>query len=103
MRPALKMRVIMDEERAKALGGLEEALGHRFGDLSLLGIPIIGHFIAFKSGHRLNHLLLKELLVRQECWTLVSRFSRDGRPDGPPLRVPAFRVLDSIASSSAAR
>ncbi len=34
------------------------------GDLSLLGIPIIGHFVASKSGHRLNNLLLKELTAK---------------------------------------
>ncbi|MBN1573129.1 MAG: UDP-3-O-[3-hydroxymyristoyl] N-acetylglucosamine deacetylase [Deltaproteobacteria bacterium] len=73
-------------ERGLALGGtLENALvisdkgvlnpdGLRFpdecvrhkcldalGDLALFGMPIIGKFTAYKSGHKLNHLLLKEL------------------------------------------
>ncbi len=73
-------------ERGLALGGtLENALvigndgvlnpdGFRFpdecvrhkcldalGDLALFGMPIIGKFTAYKSGHMLNHLLVKEL------------------------------------------
>jgi len=42
------------------------------GDLFLLGMPIIGHFVAYKSGHRLNNLLLKELMSKKECWQIVS-------------------------------
>jgi UDP-3-O-[3-hydroxymyristoyl] N-acetylglucosamine deacetylase len=73
------------------------------GDLSLLGIPIIGHFVAFKSGHRLNNLLLKQLLIQEECWTMVSRFSKEGMfNEFDSLRVPSFRVLDSIPASPSA-
>jgi UDP-3-O-[3-hydroxymyristoyl] N-acetylglucosamine deacetylase len=106
---SLKNAVVLDDHRVINKDGLrfaDEFVRHKIldaiGDLSLLGIPIIGHFVAFKSGHRLNHLLLKELLVRKECWTLVSRFGRGGgRHEWPSLRIPAFRVLDSAASSSA--
>jgi UDP-3-O-acyl-N-acetylglucosamine deacetylase len=57
--------------------------------------------VAFKSGHRLNHLLLKELLAHKECWTLVSRFSKEGMLNElTALRIPSFRVLDSVPASS---
>ncbi len=43
----------------------DECVRHKcldaLGDLALFGMPIIGKFTAYKSGHRLNHLLLKEL------------------------------------------
>jgi UDP-3-O-[3-hydroxymyristoyl] N-acetylglucosamine deacetylase len=100
---SLKNAVVLDDRRIINKDGLrfpDEFVKHKIldaiGDLSLLGIPIIGHFMAYKSGHRLNNLLLKELLTREECWTLVSRFSKEGvLNELKSLRVPSFRVLDS--------
>jgi UDP-3-O-[3-hydroxymyristoyl] N-acetylglucosamine deacetylase len=100
---SLKNAVVLDDRRIINKDGLrcpDEFVKHKIldaiGDLSLLGIPIIGHFVADKSGHRLNNLLLKELLMREECWTLVSRFSKEGvLNELKTLRVPSFRVLDS--------
>ena len=106
---SLKNAVVLDEHRIINKGGLrfpDEFVKHKIldaiGDLSLLGMPIIGHFVACKSGHRLNNLLLKELLIRKECWTLVSRFSKAGMLNElHSLRVPSFQVLDSVPASSA--
>ena len=105
---SLKNAVVLDDRRIINKDGLrfpDEFVKHKIldaiGDLSLLGIPIIGHFVAYKSGHRLNNLLLKELLIRKECWMLVSRFSKEGMLNGlKSLRVPSFRVLDSVPESS---
>jgi UDP-3-O-[3-hydroxymyristoyl] N-acetylglucosamine deacetylase len=70
------------------------------GDLSLLGMPIIGHFIARKSGHRLNNVLLREVLARPESWSIVHEYGRQGHKTAEPVahhvHVPAFRVLDAI-------
>ncbi|MCE5264431.1 MAG: UDP-3-O-acyl-N-acetylglucosamine deacetylase [Deltaproteobacteria bacterium] len=104
---SLKNAVVLDDRRILNKEGLrfpDEFVKHKIldaiGDLSLLGIPIIGHFIADKSGHRLNNLLLKELLRREECWTLVSRFSKEGvLNELKSLRVPSLRVLDAAPAS----
>ena len=104
---SLKNAVVLDDRRIINKDGLrfpDEFVKHKIldaiGDLSLLGIPIIGHFVANKSGHRLNNLLLKELLIRKECWMLVSRFSKEGMLNElKSLRVPSFRVLDSVPAS----
>jgi UDP-3-O-[3-hydroxymyristoyl] N-acetylglucosamine deacetylase len=104
---SLKNAVVLDDRRIINKDGLrfpDEFVKHKIldaiGDLSLLGIPIIGHFVAYKSGHRLNNLLLKELLIRKECWMLVSRFSKEGMLNElKSLRVPSFRVLDSAPAS----
>jgi UDP-3-O-[3-hydroxymyristoyl] N-acetylglucosamine deacetylase len=104
---SLKNAVILDDNKIINKDGLrfpDEFVKHKIldaiGDLSLLGIPIIGHFVAFKSGHRLNNLLLKELMIRKECWTMVSRFSKEGMfNEFPSLRVPSFRVLGSVPTS----
>ena len=104
---SLKNAVVLDDRRIINKDGLrfpDEFVKHKIldaiGDLSLLGIPIIGHFVAYKSGHRLNNLLLKELLIRKECWMLVSRFSKEGMLNElKSLRIPSFRVLDSVPAS----
>ena len=41
------------------------------GDLYLLGHGLIGAFSAYKSGHHLNNLLLRELDNNQEAWEEV--------------------------------
>src|SRR4030042_180051 len=99
----LKNAIILDDHRIINKEGLrcpDEFVKHKIldaiGDLSLLGIPIIGHFVAYKSGHRLNNPLLKELMVRRECWTMVSRFSKDMFDEIASLRIPSFGVLDSV-------
>ena len=38
------------------------------GDLGLAGAPILGHFAGFKSGHRVNNLLLRALFADQTAW-----------------------------------
>jgi UDP-3-O-[3-hydroxymyristoyl] N-acetylglucosamine deacetylase len=104
---SLKNAIVLDDRRIINKDGLrfpDEFVKHKIldaiGDLSLLGIPIIGHFVACKSGHRLNNLLLKELLIRKECWALLSRFSKEGMLNElKSLRVPSFRVLDSAPAS----
>lgn len=107
---SLKNAVVLDEHRIINKEGLrfpDEFVKHKIldaiGDLSLLGIPIIGHFVAFKSGHRLNNLLLKELLVQKDCWTLLSRISREEiLNELSTLRNPSFSVLDAAPAASPA-
>lgn len=38
------------------------------GDLSLLGVPIIGCFVGRCSGHQSNNQLLRELMNQPHCW-----------------------------------
>ncbi len=38
------------------------------GDFYLLGLPIRGHVIAFRSGHNLNRELLKKILEQKLCY-----------------------------------
>ncbi|MDP6967969.1 MAG: UDP-3-O-acyl-N-acetylglucosamine deacetylase [Gammaproteobacteria bacterium] len=42
------------------------------GDLYLLGNSLIGQFEGYKSGHGLNHLLLRELLAHKDAWEVVT-------------------------------
>ena len=42
------------------------------GDLYLLGHGLMGSFSAFKSGHHLNNLLLRELVNNEDAWEEVT-------------------------------
>jgi UDP-3-O-[3-hydroxymyristoyl] N-acetylglucosamine deacetylase len=66
------------------------------GDLFLLGMPIIGHFIAYKSGHRMNNLLLKELMRKKDCWEIVNCINKEEVHKLDYLKIPSFRILDAI-------
>ncbi|MGP8154924.1 MAG: UDP-3-O-acyl-N-acetylglucosamine deacetylase [Smithella sp.] len=66
------------------------------GDLFLLGMPIIGHFIAHKSGHRLNNLLLKELMSKKDCWEIVTCTNKEEAYKLHSFRIPSFKTLDAV-------
>ena len=42
------------------------------GDLALAGAPLRGRFIAHRSGHRLNNLLLHALFADATAWRETS-------------------------------
>ena len=75
---SLDNSIVMDEYRVLNEDGLrfgDEFVRHKMldavGDLYLLGACLVGEFSAFKSGHRLNNLLLRELLSRPDCYEEV--------------------------------
>ena len=43
-----------------------------FGDISLLGMPLIGVLEANKTGHALNHKLVQAVLAKTEAWEKVT-------------------------------
>jgi UDP-3-O-[3-hydroxymyristoyl] N-acetylglucosamine deacetylase len=66
---SLDNSIVMDDYRVLNEDGLrfrDEFVRHKvldaLGDLYLLGSSLIGEFSGFKSGHRLNNLLLRRLL-----------------------------------------
>jgi len=62
------------------------------GDLSLLGVPVVGHLIAHKSGHSLNHRLIKKVLSSKKNWKLAAANDESILK----LRVPAFGLLGEV-------
>jgi len=75
---SLENAIVMDEYRVINEDGLrfqDEFVRHKVldavGDLYLLGCCLIGEFSGFKSGHRLNNLLLRELLEHSEAYEEV--------------------------------
>jgi UDP-3-O-[3-hydroxymyristoyl] N-acetylglucosamine deacetylase len=85
---SLQNAVVLDEEKVINKEGLrspDEFVKHKIldavGDLYLLGMPIIGHFTAYKSGHKLNTQLLRTLLACEDCWEIVSHPHPSSRAD----------------------
>ncbi len=66
---SLDNAIVMDEYKVLNQGGLryeDEFVRHKMldavGDLYLAGLPILGAYTAFKSGHALNNVLLRAAL-----------------------------------------
>lgn len=62
------------------------------GDLSLLGVPVIGHLIAYKSGHALNHKLIKKVVSNRKSWRLVKAADEVAET----CQVPSFGLLGEV-------
>ena len=100
---SLKNVIVLDDKKIINKEGLripDVFVKHKIldaiGDLFLLGMPIIGHFMAYKSGHRLNNLLLKELMHKKDCWEIVSCINKEEVYKLNYLKIPSFRILDAI-------
>ncbi len=75
---SLENAVAIGDDKVVNPGGLrspDEFVRHKIldtiGDLSLLGIPIIGAYDGYKAGHRINRLLMQEVLKQPDRWELV--------------------------------
>lgn len=71
--------IAIDDKDVINEGGLryrDEFVRHKIldciGDFSLLGMPILGHVVAEKSGHAFNHSFLKKIFAEKESWETVT-------------------------------
>jgi UDP-3-O-[3-hydroxymyristoyl] N-acetylglucosamine deacetylase len=81
---SLHNAIVLDETRVLNTEGLRydnEFVKHKvldaIGDLYLLGHPLIGQYVAYKSGHGLNNALARALLDRPDAFE-VTTFKADG-------------------------
>ena len=59
------------------------------GDLSLIGMPFIGHFRSYKGGHKLNWMAVKALVADTDAYEIVH--------DAVTAREPAGGILQAAA------
>jgi UDP-3-O-[3-hydroxymyristoyl] N-acetylglucosamine deacetylase len=71
--------IVMDDYKVLNADGLrydDEFVKHKIldamGDLYLIGKPLLASYSAFRSGHALNNLLLRELLLQPQHWDTVT-------------------------------
>jgi UDP-3-O-[3-hydroxymyristoyl] N-acetylglucosamine deacetylase len=93
---SLNNAIVLDDFRVLNSDGLryrDEFVRHKIldliGDLHLLGMPIIGHFVINKSGHTLNHIFLTELRKRRKCWKMA-KFVDEHAQEDRNILVPTF-------------
>ena len=81
--------IVMDDYKVLNSDGLrydDEFVKHKIldaiGDLYLLGKPLLAAYSAFRSGHAMNNLLLRELLARRDAWEEVTFDNEREAPAG---------------------
>jgi UDP-3-O-[3-hydroxymyristoyl] N-acetylglucosamine deacetylase len=89
--------IVMDDYKVLNSGGLrydDEFVKHKIldamGDLYCLGKPLLAAYSAFRSGHALNNLLLRELLSRPQAYEVVSFDDEQRAPVGFARLLPAW-------------
>jgi UDP-3-O-[3-hydroxymyristoyl] N-acetylglucosamine deacetylase len=81
---SLENAIVVDEFSIMNPDGLrfpDEFVRHKvldaMGDVSLFGRPVIGHLTVFKSGHALNHKLVRKVLSDPAHYVVVRARKRD--------------------------
>ena len=84
---SLDNAIVMDEYRVLNSDGLrydDEFVKHKIldavGDLYLIGKPLVARYVACKSGHAVNNLLVRKLLAQQDAWEFVTYSSQSEAP-----------------------
>ena len=97
---SLDNAVVVDDFRIINEDGLrfkDEFVRHKIldfiGDLSIVGAPIIGHFVVKKSGHYLNQLMLRGLMESKKYWKELT-FKTPQECTEKRIKIPAFGLLD---------
>jgi len=82
--------LVIDEDDVVNPDGLrypDEFVRHKIldciGDFSLLGMPLLGHVVAEKSGHAFNHEFLKTFFEKKDCWATETIHAPESRPAQP--------------------
>lgn len=99
---SLDNAVVIDDFRIINEDGLrfeDEFVRHKIldfiGDLSILGSPVIGHFVVEKSGHFLNQQMLKSLMKSKKHWKMLT-FETPAECTKNSVKIPSFGVLDPV-------
>jgi len=76
---SMENAIVIDDMKvlnAEGLRFMDEFVRHKIldalGDLYLIGHPILGRFNAYKSGHALNNLLVREVLSDENNFEIVT-------------------------------
>lgn len=89
--------IVMDDYKVLNSDGLrydDEFVKHKIldamGDLYLIGKPLLTSYVAFRSGHAMNNLLLRELLSQPDAYEVVTFDDARKAPPGLAQLAPAW-------------
>jgi UDP-3-O-[3-hydroxymyristoyl] N-acetylglucosamine deacetylase len=95
---SLDNAIVLDEYRILNADGLryeDEFAKHKvldaIGDLYMLGHPLLANFVAYKSGHALNNLLLRAVLADKSAWQYVTFEDEQNAPAGFGAQTALFK------------
>jgi len=101
---SLDNAVVIDDFRIINEDGLrfdDEFVRHKvldfIGDISIVGSPIIGHFVVKKSGHFLNQHMLKKLMESKKHWKVMT-FKTPEECTKTNVTIPAFSPLQPVTA-----
>ena len=96
---SLENAIVVDENRILNDDGLRyknEFVRHKLldfiGDLAILGVTVIGHFVVERSGHSFNRELLKTFMAQENCWEEL-QFRNNEDYGKRNVRIPSFGFL----------
>ncbi len=99
---SLDNAVVIDDFRIINEDGLrfsDEFVRHKIldfiGDLSIIGAPVIGHFVAKKSGHYLNQYMLRGLMESKRHWKELT-FETPQECTEKMIKIPVFGAPDPL-------
>jgi len=99
---SLDNAIVIDDFRVLNEDGLrykDEFVRHKildfFGDLAVIGSPVIGHFHVERSGHSLNHAMLQKLSANKKCWKKITMEQPEGETR-ESFKIPAFGSLGQV-------
>jgi UDP-3-O-[3-hydroxymyristoyl] N-acetylglucosamine deacetylase len=89
--------IVMDDYKVLNSDGLrydDEFVKHKIldamGDLYLLGMPLLAHYRAHRSGHALNNQLLRQLQAQPQDWEVLTFDDERSAPKGFAQLAPAW-------------
>ncbi len=99
---SLDNAIVIDDFRVLNEDGLrysDEFVRHKIldflGDIAVMGAPIIGHFIVNRSGHSLNHAMLKKLSSNKKYWKRIT-LEEPGQVSRESFTIPAFGPMEPV-------
>lgn len=99
---SLDNAIVIDDYRVLNEDGLryrDEFVRHKIldfiGDLSIIGAPVIGHFIIERSGHSLNQAMLKKLAANKGHWKRIT-LEKPEKGSKEKMRMPVFSPLEHV-------
>lgn len=99
---SLDNAIVVDDFRILNEDGLrfkDEFVRHKIldfiGDLSIIGAPIIGHFVVKKSGHFLNQHMLRKLMESKKHYKVVT-FKTPEECTKNSVNIPTFGTMDPV-------
>jgi len=98
---SLANAIVLDDEKVLNQEGLrfqDEFVRHKvldtIGDVALMGMRILGHFMTHKAGHELHYRLIQKALI-EECGYILGAFEDAEKDDSLTVLSPLHQLVSA--------